>query len=1190
MAILVSPGVDIQIIDESLNSTGGPTTTPLIVIATRENKVLTDQNNVNLIAPGTTKENANQLFFITSQAELVQTFGNPVFEVEQGTVKQGSELNEYGLLAAYSLLGLSNRAFIIRADVDLNQLVATREEPTNPALTGTYWLDLNETVWGLFKSNGNTDITKAWEANSPLVIANDSDLERVIISDVGYSANSTFVGISGNLSINGVTIAVSATNTLQDVSDAINNANIQNINSVILRLKSLSWLVVKNTANKDINISGTGALLTILGLNNPVDVIQPKYTFGSTGNTAVVAAVPDNLIFEKILPTDKNGEADPDAIPFWFLIGSLRWKNATPTYVTGVNNIIYSANPVPVGDGFTITDGVDTVTVVFSTLSSVATLNDVRDTIYSEIVSANLTNKFNVIINSNSNIVISNINGEDLLFTNLSANNTNVLSLLGISSKKGNRLFYSPHYNIPANSVNGDFWIKTTSPNKGASYAVKRYSRTSGIWSKISVPFYLNDDNASYNLGTNIPINTLYIRYNLYGTFTNPIASHLIKRYTGNNEVSIIATETPGVSTPALVPGDKFVIIAGQPNGTQVSYVVTVTGPDSDSLVLDINNLGIPNVSAEIFNDFVKITNDSNFSLQIGYYDPVSETYVDSSNTGDPLASLGITDGTYVSNWEDLEYVAQYSEPRTEAEEGRLWFNDNLRVDIMVNNGTQWKGYRNYYNNTDPNGVILGATPPETQSDGTPLVDNDLWIDTSDLKNYPKIYRWRSSLNDWELIDNTDQTTPLGILFADARPNNNGQKNGLTSPQAMVISDYVDPDCPDPQVYPVGMLLFNTRYSTYNVKKWLPNYFKDLVGKEESPGVQYSVGSSVFPTNTIIKENQGRWVTESGNKLDGSPYMGRFAQRAIVVRRMQETLITNQDIRSEFTFFNIIACPGYPELIDEMVVLNTDKKEVAFIIGDTPARLDPSSTSLLNWAKNRNNAPTNGEDGLVTNNPYVGIYYPWGLTTNTDGLEVAVPPSHIVLRNIAYSDAISFPWFAPAGYTRGLVTNAVSVGYITEENEFKPIILNQAQRDILYENKINPIAYIQNRGLVIFGQKTTHPVAESAMSRINVIRLINYLKYNFDLLAKPFLFEPNDKQTRDQVTSVFERFLGNLVSLRGLYDFAVLCNETNNTNERIDRNELWIDIAIQPTKTIEFIYIPIRIKNTGEDLTNFLPT
>jgi phage tail sheath protein FI len=131
----------------------------------------------------------------------------------------------------------------------------------------------------------------------------------------------------------------------------------------------------------------------------------------------------------------------------------------------------------------------------------------------------------------------------------------------------------------------------------------------------------------------------------------------------------------------------------------------------------------------------------------------------------------------------------------------------------------------------------------------------------------------------------------------------------------------------------------------------------------------------------------------------------------------------------------------------------------------------------------------------------------------------------------------------------------------------------------LYINKINPIGNFPGRGLAVFGQKTLNPVA-SALDRVNVARLVVYLRERLDDIVKPFLFEPNDEVTRQNAKVVVDRFLGQLVTQRGLFDFLVVCDTTNNTPARIDRNELHIDIAIQPVKAVEFIYIPIRIQNT----------
>lgn len=523
----------------------------------------------------------------------------------------------------------------------------------------------------------------------------------------------------------------------------------------------------------------------------------------------------------------------------------------------------------------------------------------------------------------------------------------------------------------------------------------------------------------------------------------------------------------------------------------------------------------------------------------------------------------GVVEATHVlkswdgASWITVSYTPSLSQPRGAPVDGTLWYNSALRADIMVNDGAQWLGYKNRYPATDPNGPIISSIEPTTQSTLGTLVDYDIWIDTG-TPGYPNIKRYDSLTAGWILVDNTDQTTSKGILFADARPNANGLENGSTVMSDMITSNYVDSDCPDPLLYPAGMMLFNTRYSTNNVKVYRTNYLPSAPWKD-------------------------RWVTESGNRSDGSPYMGNESQRAVVVRALQAALAGNEEARAEQNFFNLMAVPGYTECIDEMVTLNVDKKEVAFIIADTPAGLEPSGTAFVNWANNSANATTNGPEALISSTPYAAVYYPWGLATNLDGNEVMVPPSMIALRTIAYNDQVAYPWFAPAGFNRGLVTGVSSVGYLTSEGEYAPVTLNEGQRNVLYSNRINPIAYIPGRGLVVYGQKTLNPVT-TALDRINVARLINYLKYNLDILAKPFMFEPNDQQTRQNAQTTVSAFMQTLQTLRAVYDFAVVCDESNNTPERIDRNELWIDIAIKPEKAIEFIYIPIRILNTGDPL------
>ena len=176
MPTLVSPGVSVSVVDESMYAPAGQGTVPLVVIASAQDK--TDPSTGNT-AIGTTSANAAKPFLITSQRELVTTFGEPSFKSLQGTQIHGDERNEYGLLTTYSYLGIANRAYVIRADVDLDELEAQSTVPQLAPANGTYWLDLANTDWGLFTANASTG---AWAKMTPSVLndaPNDSGNGKV---------------------------------------------------------------------------------------------------------------------------------------------------------------------------------------------------------------------------------------------------------------------------------------------------------------------------------------------------------------------------------------------------------------------------------------------------------------------------------------------------------------------------------------------------------------------------------------------------------------------------------------------------------------------------------------------------------------------------------------------------------------------------------------------------------------------------------------------------------------------------------------------------------------------------------------------------------------------------------------------------------------------------------------------------
>ena len=466
--------------------------------------------------------------------------------------------------------------------------------------------------------------------------------------------------------------------------------------------------------------------------------------------------------------------------------------------------------------------------------------------------------------------------------------------------------------------------------------------------------------------------------------------------------------------------------------------------------------------------------------------------------------------------------LAQIAAPTATATTGQYWFDNTIdKLDIYVSAGSAW---------TAAADVQYSTTAPTTDGTGNALADGDVWVDTTlatstNARDYPKIYQHNGAA--WVKHSNTDQTSANGVLFADI------YEGGSPIPGA-----------PDAVVYPDGMLIVNMAQSKNTVRSW----------------------------------NGTAWRNAASNNSDGSGAFGRFAQRKVVAAGMQ-AVVAGADLREEQYAYSLLAAPNYPELTDELVTLNSDRGETAFIIIDTPMR--KNATEAISWVKNSNVATENGEDGLVTNNTYSAAYYPSGNSTEpVTGKTVVVPASHMALYTFAYNDNISFPWFAPAGLTRGVVQNASSVGFITSENEFKAITLTQGQRDEMYQNKLNPITTFIGQGTVIFGQKTLASTT-TALDRVNVARLVAYLRERFDEIARPFLFEQNDEQTRARAAQVFERFLADILSRRGVTDFAVVCDTSNNTPARIDRNELYIDVAIEPTKSVEFIYIPIRIVNSG---------
>ncbi len=173
----------------------------------------------------------------------------------------------------------------------------------------------------------------------------------------------------------------------------------------------------------------------------------------------------------------------------------------------------------------------------------------------------------------------------------------------------------------------------------------------------------------------------------------------------------------------------------------------------------------------------------------------------------------------------------------------------------------------------------------------------------------------------------------------------------------------------------------------------------------------------------------------------------------------------------------------------------------------------------------------------------------------------------------ARTDHITDPWYSPAGLNRGIIKNVIKLAY-------NPA---QAERDSLYKNDVNPVIASPGTGPVLYGDKTLLG-KPSAFDRINVRRLFITIEKAIATAAKYTLFEFNDAFTRAQFRNLIEPYLRDVQGRRGIYDFRVICDESNNTPDRIDRNEMYVDIAVKPVRAAEFIYIPIRVLATGAQL------
>ena len=259
-------------------------------------------------------------------------------------------------------------------------------------------------------------------------------------------------------------------------------------------------------------------------------------------------------------------------------------------------------------------------------------------------------------------------------------------------------------------------------------------------------------------------------------------------------------------------------------------------------------------------------------------------------------------------------------------------------------------------------------------------------------------------------------------------------------------------------------------------------------------------------------------------------------------------------------------------LVEEAIDMIQYSRADSIYICTTPdyQMYTPDSTSTLDIIYSQEAVDNLDNTGIDSN--YTATYYPWILTRDTvNNTQIYLPPTGEVCRNLALTDNISYPWFASAGYTRGLVNSIKARQKLT-----------QTDRDTLYQGRINPIATFSDVGTVIWGNKTLQ-VADTALNRLNVRRLLLQARKLISAVAVRLLFEQNDQVVRQQFLDSVNPILDSIRRDRGLYDFRVT---VSSSPEDLDRNTLTGKIYLKPTKSLEFIDIEFFITPTGASFEN----
>ena len=343
------------------------------------------------------------------------------------------------------------------------------------------------------------------------------------------------------------------------------------------------------------------------------------------------------------------------------------------------------------------------------------------------------------------------------------------------------------------------------------------------------------------------------------------------------------------------------------------------------------------------------------------------------------------------------------------------------------------------------------------------------------------------------------------------------------------------------------------------------NIFIENVINQESNYIRVALRSTVYEED-VNTGYTADYVTLGGGQDSDDSYVADVTSDADII-----------------TAFNLYADP---DLIDVNLFIDSNKsvtvKEELITIcearKDSMAILDCIKSDVVNTTGETTNIRDWKLGTFNPNTSYAALYGNWlEIYDRWNAKYRWIPASGHVSGVYANTDDVNDPWFAPAGFNRAILTNIRRLA-------FNP---TKGNRDILYQNGINPIVSFAGQGKVVWGQKTVLGKS-SAFNRVNVRRLFMTLEKALSTALKYFLFEPNDEFTRLQLVDMITPFLRDIEARRGLYDFMVVCDARNNTAERIDRNELWVDVYVKPTRAAEYVVLNMIATKTGASFTELV--